>query len=712
MNDVFAIGSEATAGRSKGSAPLIASIALATLPLVVMSAALLFLARHVADPVLTMALDLFAAAGVAAAGLAGLTTKLIAGRPEVISEEPLHLDPAAALDQDIGVALFDGRSEASDPARVVINRVSANFRRVVGLSDDTRVGLDAYLARVHPDDLPWVAAEAGRVTREGGTFDMEHRMVDASGALRWMAARGSVTAMPDGGRRMLGLVADVSARKAAELRLSDSETRLRLAVDAAELGTWDADITTGRATWSPRMLALHGLDPEGDTPEYSDRTRFIHPEDRPAVEAMRAEIWRGHDPVEYAYRVQGPDGVLRHLRGVGRRVYDTAVGVNRVAGIVSDETARVVAAEELADSEARARFAAEAAGLGVFAVDTRTGKATWSERMWEIYGLDRGFVPTTADAFFDRFIHPEDRAAVAGAWHGVRPGAKTKIIKGEFRAIRADGAVVQIQGSFIIPAITDRNAHFVYGFHQDVTETRALRARAIISGNLATLGQLAAGIAHEIGQPLQVITLASSFAAHHLQRLVADPASGESVEKAAAQIERIEEQVERASAIIAHLLAFSRGESSEGSTTLASAVQGALNLVRGALHSAGIEIVVEVPADLPRVRGGPVELEQVLVNLFFNARDALAGRAERRLIIRGRAERRGVVLEVEDTGGGIPHGLLSRVFDPFFTTKPVGKGTGLGLSICRTTMESCGGSIEAANTDQGARFTLRLAPAG
>ena len=111
------------------------------------------------------------------------------------------------------------------------------------------------------------------------------------------------------------------------------------------------------------------------------------------------------------------------------------------------------------------------------------------------------------------------------------------------------------------------------------------------------------------------------------------------------------------------------------------------------------------------MRGGLVELEQVLVNLFFNARDAMAGRAVRRLIVRARAGQGGVTLEVADTGGGIPLTLLSRIFDPFFTTKDIGKGTGLGLAICRTTMQSCGGSIEASNTEGGAVFTLQLAAA-
>ena len=119
--------------------------------------------------------------------------------------------------------------------------------------------------------------------------------------------------------------------------------------------------------------------------------------------------------------------------------------------------------------------------------------------------------------------------------------------------------------------------------------------------------------------------------------------------------------------------------------------------------------VVQAPArraDLPLVLGGLVEIEQVLVNLLLNARDALETQPQRRVEIRARQHGQNVVLTITDTGTGIPPELLSRIFDPFFTTKPSGKGTGLGLAISRKTMVAIGGSIEARNTGTGTEFTL------
>jgi C4-dicarboxylate-specific signal transduction histidine kinase len=101
-----------------------------------------------------------------------------------------------------------------------------------------------------------------------------------------------------------------------------------------------------------------------------------------------------------------------------------------------------------------------------------------------------------------------------------------------------------------------------------------------------------------------------------------------------------------------------------------------------------------------------VEVEQVLVNLLLNARDALAERGNRRVEIRAAGREDKVVLTVADTGGGIPPPIISRIFDPFFTTKPAGKGTGLGLAISQKTMIAIGGSIAVRNTETGAEFTL------
>ena len=132
-------------------------------------------------------------------------------------------------------------------------------------------------------------------------------------------------------------------------------------------------------------------------------------------------------------------------------------------------------------------------------------------------------------------------------------------------------------------------------------------------------------------------------------------------------------------------------------------------LVRGALRDAGITLTIELPADLPHVRANAVGAEQVFVNLFLNARDALAGLAPgtpRCIWITASQEEDRLRVVFADSGGGIPHHLLNRVFEPFFTTKGNDKGTGLGLSICQAAMRGFGGEISVCNGPLGAEFNL------
>jgi len=129
------------------------------------------------------------------------------------------------------------------------------------------------------------------------------------------------------------------------------------------------------------------------------------------------------------------------------------------------------------------------------------------------------------------------------------------------------------------------------------------------------------------------------------------------------------------------------------------------------LVEAAVAVEVDLPADLPLVRGRMVQVEQVLLNLLINGRDALLAlpAKQRRLRISAELEAGKVVLHIADSGPGVPVELLSRLFEPFFTTKSAGEGTGLGLSFCRTMMEGFGGSISVSNAHGGAVFSLRFA---
>jgi PAS domain S-box-containing protein len=255
----------------------------------------------------------------------------------------------------------------------------------------------------------------------------------------------------------------------------------------------------------------------------------------------------------------------------------------------------------------------------------------------------------------------------------------------------------------------------------DVTERRKLEAelqlnemQLIQSAKLATLGEMATGIAHELNQPLNNIGLLSSRVSRRLGRETLDDEAGAFYQD---KLDKIRGQVDRAGKIIDHLRAFGRPRSKQiSSVDVRQPVDGVMVFLREQLHRRGVKLAIDVPADLPRVEADEARLEQVLMNLIVNARDALLeleeGRQKKILITARRCEldgSPGVDVHVRDTGPGMPGEVLERIFEPFFTTKEVGKGTGLGLSISYGLVREFGGELAVESTvGEGTTFIIRL----
>ncbi len=241
-------------------------------------------------------------------------------------------------------------------------------------------------------------------------------------------------------------------------------------------------------------------------------------------------------------------------------------------------------------------------------------------------------------------------------------------------------------------------------------ELKDARDSLVRQEKLATVGRLAAGVAHEVGNPLGGIL---GYA--ELLKMRADPSVQEYGERIGREVARIDKTVRG-------LLDYARpAEAALASVQVAPVVQGALALCQADKRFRSVTPQVELPADLPPVVADEHRLSQVLVNLLLNAGDAMKGEGQAwiRAVVEADAKPhrrasdppalRTVLLTVEDSGPGIPDDVLPRVFDPFFSTKEVGEGTGLGLSICASILDAFGGDIRAENrAEGGARFVLRL----
>ncbi|MGZ8222868.1 MAG: sensor histidine kinase, partial [Methylobacter sp.] len=205
---------------------------------------------------------------------------------------------------------------------------------------------------------------------------------------------------------------------------------------------------------------------------------------------------------------------------------------------------------------------------------------------------------------------------------------------------------------------------------------------------LSALGTLVGGVAHEINNPLMGIMNFVEFAAGRST----DEKSKEVLDQALQQIHRIKK-------IVSNMLLFIHTRSvPSGNCRIEEVIRQSLLLLEGELSKGGIKVEVDAAADLPAIHCSADSLQQILVNLIINARDALADSAQPQIKIMVRPMEEMLELSVTDNGPGIPQDVQSKIFDPFFTTKPPGKGTGLGLSVIRRLIQDVGGTIHVEST--------------
>lgn len=245
----------------------------------------------------------------------------------------------------------------------------------------------------------------------------------------------------------------------------------------------------------------------------------------------------------------------------------------------------------------------------------------------------------------------------------------------------------------------------------DVTERIEIEQKFIQAGKMATLGEMASGVAHELNQPLTVIKGAASYFLRKVRNKA--PIDSDTLLELSSEING---QVDRASDIINHMRAFGRkSDLALCHTDVNTVVSRACGLFGRQLVVHGIALETKLTPNIPPILAIPNRLEQVIVNLILNARDAVEERKKTNptipavITVQTATEENTILLSIADTGMGIPSHLLNKIFEPFFTTKPVGKGTGLGLSIIYGLVQDFGGTITARNREEGgAIFEIRL----
>jgi PAS domain S-box-containing protein len=430
-----------------------------------------------------------------------------------------------------------------------------------------------------------------------------------------------------------------------------------------------------------------------------DPMHLIAPEDFPRMHARLERRKMGelgeHTSEMIALR---KDGGRVHIEVTASDV--TIDGRPAIFAFLVDVSARKAVEQERLRNEARFRELIESAPEPIGII--RAGYFVYANQAY-VTTLGLSDARTLYATPFVSLLDPEEAAARDAREESIlERGAKPPPIV--YRVRRHDGAIVLLEVSSVYFEYEGKPS--VLTMARDITARKRLEMQLVQADRLAALGTLAAGVAHEINNPLAYVILNLEWVARKLPDSAQDPPS---VAALLTVLEEARQGAQRVSAIVRELRSFSRADDeTRRRVDLAAVVQAAIKItgheIRHRAHvSTSFETVRPVWANEAR-------LEQVVINLLMNAAQAVpetrAEHNEIRVIVRPDADGR-AVLEVADNGEGVAPDVLSRIFDPFFTTKPVGVGTGLGLSICHGIVTSLGGQI-AAYSEPGLGATFRV----
>jgi hypothetical protein len=494
------------------------------------------------------------------------------------------------------------------------------------------------------------------------------------------------SAMLGGGTtQCISFVLDLTERKEAERGRRDAERRAQRMVESATVGMWTLD-QEGRTTFmNARMANIFGV--EAADAVGTSFEQFLAPQDWPdAGERLtdrKAGVSSAHEQ-----RFRKPDGSVGVLWVEGSPIYDDRGRYDGVLGIVTDITERRRAEEALRTSETRYRLMFDKSPLPKWMYDAETLRfLDVNEATLREYGYSR-------DEFLAMTIKdirpPEDVPALLEAERQVELLPKF----GVWRLRKKSGEIIQVELTKHTFTLGDRVTRLAVG--RDVTERLRLEEQLRQSQKMDAVGRLAGGVAHDFNNVLSVIL-------SYGEMLLGDMKPGDPVR---ADIEEIHKAGKRATDLTRQLLMFSRQQVLAPKVLDLNDVLTSMDKMLQRILGADVDLVSLPTQPLGRVRADPSNIEQVIMNLVVNARDAMptGGKltmetdnvvlddayAQAHLGVKPGPH---VMLAVSDTGTGIDKATLARIFEPFFTTKESGKGTGLGLSTVFGVVQQSGGSV-------------------
>jgi PAS domain S-box-containing protein len=505
---------------------------------------------------------------------------------------------------------------------------------------------------------------------------------------------------------IVGLIVQRSRRKRAERSLRDSEERMSLAAEAANLGMWVWDAVKDEIWMTDKGRALFGFAPDTRL-DHGALISRVHPEDRAKREAGAKHAIETQGEYAMEYRVLLPDGTLRWIGARGRCMNIGETKGTRLLGISMDVTAQKQAQDALRESEDRFRTMANTAPVMIW-MSGPDKLCTFFNKGW-IDFTGRPLEQELGNGWAEN-VHREDIDRCFEVY--VSSFDARQLFTMEYRLRRSDGEYRWVLDSGAPRFAPDGTFLGYIGSCIDITErkqaeaeAREHRAELVHLSRVAIMGEMAGSLAHELNQPLGAIVANAGAGLRFLER---DGLSGEKLREL---LQDIAADARRASDVIRTIKGMGRKE--EGGQQLLhlnNVIAEVVRLTRSDALVHDCTVLTELHPSLPKVEANLVQLQEVFLNLILNAFEASkeVPRVRRHVIIRTEHDRDGAVrARVRDFGTGLPADVPERVFDRFFSTKR--EGMGMGLFIARSIVVAHGGTLSAENAEGGgAQFWLQL----
>jgi PAS domain S-box-containing protein len=389
--------------------------------------------------------------------------------------------------------------------------LSGECVQVLGVNEGTHIIGKQLLCKVHPDDRERLSAALTRLSPENPCVQISHRVVHPDRGVIWVETSSRALFDKTGKTlRISGMVADITARKLAEIELALANDRLNLAMKSATSVVWDWDVESGQDSWFGDLQTMFGISSSTYVGHVEDFRRRVHPEDRERVWKAVKDAMQNQKAYTAEFRIVRPDGTLRWVAAQGKFYYFPDGKPERMLGMAVDITERKGAEEALRESEERLRLAAQAGRMYAYEWDRASDVIRRSADFTHILGLTSEPTVTTCRQMLTT-VHPDDKANVIAATEGCTPENPKCRIK--YRILRPDGSVVWLEKN--AHAFFDSNGAMVrmIGMIADITEQKLAEeslsglSRKLIEAQETERARIARDLHDDIGQRLALLSV-------------------------------------------------------------------------------------------------------------------------------------------------------------------------------------------------------------